>query len=364
MTSNALPRGQESSIPPSQDSNRCRINVPSNTMDDTCSFLKLPTEIRECIYEFLYSSYTIRHGFTHASLPKTPGAALESSTRTALLLTCRQIHSEAWRHLPLNALFYFRGTENCLDTLLSADQSVITRIRHMRMKAYPFPLFASGRPDYYPTYYAAHAFELLPGLSLDTLVVEDCWHGFGLGDTWRDVTTYFDFEALLHSAGWKELTFITCCTDFIASGYDHRRKRVAQPDNWDAIIKERDGEDSGAEVHMMIVPFKQELATGHLQTEDGLTMQPWSAIPGNEVIEDGAVGRPDQKLKGEVRIIARRGKRATTVQLGLSQNLTWRKLKRLDGGLTNQGTWSSISVIKHRLIPRQNGRRTTTTCPT
>lgn len=333
-------------------------------MDDTCSLLKLPTEIRECIYEFLYSSYTIRHGFTHASLPKTPGAALESSTRTALLLTCRQIHSEAWRHLPLNALFYFRGTENCLDTLLSADQSVITRIRHMRMKAYPFPLFASGRPDYYPTYYAAHAFELLPGLSLDTLVVEDCWHGFGLGDTWRDVTTYFDFEALLHSAGWKELTFITCCTDFIASGYDHRRKRVAQPDNWDAIIKERDGEDSGAEVHMMIVPFKQELATGHLQTEDGLTMQPWSAIPGNEVIEDGAVGRPDQKLKGEVRIIARRGKRATTVQLGLSQNLTWRKLKRLDGGLTNQGTWSSISVIKHRLIPRQNGRRTTTTCPT
>lgn len=335
MTSDALPLGQEPNMSSPQDINCWRNNIPSDTMNDTSPLLKLPTEIRECIYEFLYSSYTIRHGFKHAS---TPSSSLESSTRLALLLTCRQIFSEAWRHLPLNAMFHFRGTENFLDTLLSVDQSVITRIRHLRMRAFPFPLFASGRPDYYPTYHAAHAFELLPGLCLDTLVIEDCWHGFGMGDGWRDVTTYFDFEALLHSDAWKELTYITVCTDFIASGYDHRRKRVAQPENWDALIKERDGEESGAEVQMMIVPFKQELATGDLRTEDGRIMQPWSAIPGNEVIEDGRVGPPDQALKGEVRIIARRGKRATTVQLGLSQTLPWRKLKRVNGGVAQEGT--------------------------
>lgn len=339
MASNALPLGQELTMPPPQDITHWRNDVSSNNMNNTGPLFRLPTEIRECIYEFLFSSFTIRHGFKHA---KTPSSSEESSNRIALLLTCRQIHSEAWRHLPLNCTFHFRGTENLLDTLLSCDQSVITRIRHLRMRAFPFPLFASGRPDYYPTYYAANAFSLLPGLSLDTLIVEDCWHGFGMGDGWRDLTTYFDIESLLMSHAWKELTYITVCPDFLTSGYDHRRKRVAQPESWDALIKERDGEDSGAEVRMMIIPFKQEIATGDLRTEDGRIMQPWSALPGHEIIDDPRAGTPDQALKGEVRIFARRGKRARTVQLGLSENLSWKKLKRREGGFAPEGTFYLI----------------------
>ncbi|KAH3949760.1 hypothetical protein HBI24_020100 [Parastagonospora nodorum] len=314
---------------PPREINEWRTNVPVMTKDSP-SLLSLPVELRELIYGFLFSSYTIRHGFKHVNFPDSEKR--ETTNRTALLLTCRQIFAEAWRHLPLNCTLHFRGTENLLETLLSVDQSIITRIRHVRVRAFPFPLYTSGRSDYYPTYYAANALTLLPGLCLDTLVVDDCWHGFGMGDGWRDVTTYFDIETLLKSDAWREFTYITPCTDFIASGYDHRRKRVAQPETWDALLKDRDGADSGAEVRMMIVPYKQEKATGDLTTEDGRLMQPWHAAPGHEVIENPRLAAPDQDLKGEVRITARRGKRAIPVQTGMSEKESWKALKGRKGG--------------------------------
>ncbi|KAH8730870.1 hypothetical protein GQ44DRAFT_723109 [Phaeosphaeriaceae sp. PMI808] len=309
---------------PPREINSWRDNLPKPTIDGP-KLLLLPLELRELIYGFLFSNFTIRHGFKHASCIEAP------SNRIALLLSCRQIYAEAWRHLPLNCILHFRGTENLLETLLLVDQSIITRLRHVRVRAFPIPLYASGRSNYYPIFYAANALTLLPGLCLDTLVMEDCWHGFGMGDGWRDVTTYYDIEALLKSNSWKELTYITPCTDFLASGYDRLCKRQAQPDNWNALLKERDGNESGADVQMWIVPYNQDNATGDRKTEDGRIMQLWTAKPGHEVIEDYRIAAPDQGLKGEVRIIARRGKRARTVQLGLSEKRSWETIKGKEG---------------------------------
>ncbi|KAF2243691.1 hypothetical protein BU26DRAFT_436250 [Trematosphaeria pertusa] len=278
------------------------------------SLLSIPVELREFIYEHLFRSYTVKHGFGISS----------SSNRTAILQTCRQIHCEAWRHLPLNISFHFRGTEAMLDTLLSVDQSVVTRLRHIRVKAFPFPLYETERAEYYTTYYFHNALSLLPGLHLDHLIVEDSFHGFGLVDGWRDVVTYFDIESLLKSDAWKELVYITPNTDFIASGYDHRRKRVAQPENWDALLKERDGKESGAEVQMWIMP-QSNSSDGSAQQR--AEPQQWSARPGHEVVENWRLATPEQDLIGEVQIIARRGKRARYVQLGLSEKKTWAELK-------------------------------------
>lgn len=333
---------------PPREINRWRDNLPKPSTN-TLNLLTIPVEVREMIYGFLFSSYTIRHGFKHAS---TPSDTTSSSNRIALLLTCRQVFAEAWRHLPLNCTLQFRGTENLLETLLSVDQSTISRIRNIHVRAFPFPLYASGRADYYPTYYAANALTLFPGLCLDKLVVEDCWHGYGMGDGWRDVTTYFDIEALLKSDAWKELTYITACTDFLASGYDHRRKRLEQPQNWDALVKEKDGDKSGAEVQMFIVPFRQDKATGHDKTEDGHLMQPWTAKPGHEVIENWRIAAPDQDLKGQVRIIARRGARARVVQLGMTEKRTWKEMKGKDGGFTAPESMllSTFQIPKHELM--------------
>lgn len=105
-----------------------------------------------------------------------------------------------------------------LDTLLSVNQTIVTRVRRIRVKAFPFPLYASGRTEYYSTYSFSNALSLLPGLHLEELVVEDAFHGFGLGDAWRDVATYMDIEALIKSDAWKVLVYMTPNTDFITSG--------------------------------------------------------------------------------------------------------------------------------------------------
>ncbi|KAF2261602.1 hypothetical protein CC78DRAFT_583531 [Lojkania enalia] len=280
------------------------------------TLLSLPLELRELIYRELFSQYTVRHGFGRGP----------PSNRTTILQTCQQIYREAWRFLPSSVKFQFRGTESMLDTLLSVDQNVVTRIRHIHVKAFPFPLYATGRPDYYSTYYFHNALSLLPGLHLEKLTVEDAFHGFGMGDGWRDVVTYFDIEGLLKSDAWKELVYITPNTDFIASGYDYRQKRVAQPENWNALIQERDGADSGAKVEMFIIPDR----------DTSKTPQPWSAKPGHEVIENWRIAGPDQDLKGQVRIVACRGKRARYVQLGLSEKKTWKELKDEEGGFTRE----------------------------
>lgn len=329
----------------------------------TANFLTIPVELREAIYGFLFSSYTVRHGFKHDSY--TTLAKDESSTRIALLLTNRQIFAEAWHHLPLNITLHFRGTENLLETLFSVDQSVIIRLRHVRVRAYPFPLYASGRAAYYPTYYAANALTLFPGLCLNTLVVEDCWHGFGMGDGWRDLTTYFDIEALLKSDAWKELTYITPCTDFITSGYDSRRKRLAQPENWDALLKARDGGmEHGAEVTMWIVPFAQDMAVGEGRTEDGRVMHAWMVTPGHEIIDNPALATPEQEIKGEVRIFAKRASRARVVQLGLTEKTSWKDLKEKEGGFAPEGmSIHPLPVLRHQAVLTldQTGPPTTTT---
>jgi len=222
-----------------------------------------------------------------------------------------------------------------LDTLMSVDQAIVTRIRHIRVKAFPFPLYP-GKQAHYPIFYFNNALSLLPGLHLERLIVEDSFHGFGLVDGWRDVVTYFDIEALLKSDAWKEFVYITPNTDFLASGYDHRRKRVAQPENWDALIKERDGEKSGAEVRMFITPEPNSSAS--LQ---GIGIpQPWSAKPGHEVIENFRVAGPDQDLKGEVTIIARRGEKISHVQIGLSEKRTWKELKKSEELLKRDGQYT------------------------
>lgn len=311
------------------------------------NFLTIPVELRELIYGFLFSSYTIARGYKE---PSKCSQESISSPRVALLLTCRQIHAEAWRHLPLNCTLHFRGTENLLDTLMSVDQSVITRLRYIRVRAFPFPLYAHDRLEYYPTYYFANALSLLPGLCLNELEVEDCWHGYGQGDGWRDVTTYMDIEAILKSNGWKKFTYTTPCTDFIASGYDHRRTRQQQPESWDSMLKAGDGETSGAGVQMWIVPNKQDAARDEDRTEDGRKMQQWSARPGHEIIQNWRLAGPEQSLKGEVRIIALRGKRTRATQLGIQEKTSWRTLKEQEGGFVREGRSNLSKTIRKQLI--------------
>jgi hypothetical protein len=312
------------------------------------NFLSLPLELRQLIYEELFSTYVIKHGFNPPSRVPSP------AHRGAILQTCKQIHVEARDFLPKCATFQFQGTEAMLETLLGMDQAIVTRIRHVRVVSYPFPLYTSGKREFYNTYFFQNALSLFPGLELERLIVEDAYHGFALVDGWRDVVTYFDIEALLGSNGWKELVYITPTTDFITSGYDHKRQRRTQPENWNAMLQKCDGEASGAQVQMFIKP-----ASGRLGVNRVSALQPWSATPGNKVIDGSQQAGPGQYVKGEVTIIARRGRKASYRQTGIAQHMSWDELKNKEGGFHRKGEPPSYNTCAD-IYPNSHGRCGTT----
>jgi hypothetical protein len=268
----------------------------------TPTFLTLPLELREMIYECLFSSITIRHGL---------GYNKKTSNRTAILRTCHQIEDEAQPFLAENVQFQFRSTEVMLDTLMNLGSTIISKLRHIHVKAFPFPLYASGTMSYYTTYHFSNALALLSGLKLDRLVVEDCFHDLGTNDGWGDVGTYYDIESLLESDGWKELHYVSPTTEFMTSSMDHQSLRVAQPAGWNELLQKRDGEYSGARVTMYLA--KEAERTG--MTEDMEQCAPWSAIPGHELKEAARIISKKQ-VNREVRIVARRGRKAPYAQDG------------------------------------------------
>lgn len=263
------------------------------------TFLTLPCELREMIYECLFNSITIHHGL---------GCNKKTSNRIAILRTCRQIQDEAQPFLAANVQFQFRSTEVMLDTLMNLGSTIISKLRHIHVKAFPFPLYASGTISYYTTYHFSNALALFPGLKLDRLVVEDCFHDSGANGGWGDIGTYYDIESLLKSDGWKELHYVSPTTEFMTSSMDHERLRVAQPAGWNELLQKRDGEYSGAGVTMYLA--KEAERTG--MTEDMEQCTPWSAIPGHELKEAASI----ISVNREVRIVARRGRKAPYTQDG------------------------------------------------
>lgn len=212
-----------------------------------------------------------------------------------------------------------------LDTLMSLDPALIGKIRHIRVKAFPFPLYANGNPGYYTTYHFGNALALLPGLQLDRLVVEDCFHDSGIHSGFGNTGTYFDIETLLESDGWKELHYISPTTEFMTSPNDLRRSyrqvRVAQPAGWTELLQKRDGEDSGAAVTMYVA--NEAAKTGI--TEDPALCSPWTAIPGHK-LDEGAQIAKEREMEREVRVIARRGRKVNYSQDGSKVDEKIRKL--------------------------------------
>lgn len=188
---------------------------------------------------------------------------------------------------------------------MSLNPTIINKLRHIHIKAFPFLLYASRAISYYRTYHFSYALALLPGLKLDCLVVEDCFHDLGANDGWGDIGTYRDIECLLESDGWKELHYISPTTEFMTSSRDHQCLRVAQPAGWNGLLQKRDGERSGARVTMYVA--KEAGRAGITKEMEQCTS--WSAVPGHELKETPKI-ISEKQANREVRIVARRGRKA------------------------------------------------------
>ena len=297
------------------------------------------------IYEFCFSSITVTQGFGKTG-----------SNHTNLLSTCRQIHNEAKSLLGSNISFHFRRTEEMVDCLTTLSHQQIQQIRHIRVKAILFPLEAFQNAGYTEAYDFADALALFPGLQLDRLEVEDCFHDEDREEhrkscTCAEVGTYKTIEALLKCDGWKELYYVMPTTDFMCGPIIPYLHRVEQPLGWNRYLQDRDGADSGASVTMFI--SKNSGSSGMM--DDPSIRIPCTAIPEQMIntLRDVVLSEDNQTAvaplevpevdvttraaeKREMLLIARRGKNASYIQDGKKlkyqikywfDRMTWPEMK-------------------------------------
>jgi hypothetical protein len=213
-----------------------------------------------------------------------------------------------------------------IDQLRNMPWSKLTQIRNVRVKGYPFP--HGLRHD------GGHPFgctqALFPGLQLDRLIVEQTHHEHGYDDRWIDLVAYADVRDLLKTDGWKEAWFVTPTTSFLTSPWYGRTVGTVHPYAWDKVIKERDGEDSGAECTMYIA--KEAGKTGAV--ENSATREEWQVELSNSTNSTWALGwtgrgKVDER---EVLVVVKRGRNAQYVNDGSGLHPDIRCCSRISAG--------------------------------
>lgn len=215
-------------------------------------FFRLPIELRNHVYEAYFSSLTLTYPI-RGPLP--------------ILLASSQLHHEArpfyWRHVR----FDFQGTRHLVDFLTSIEHEDLCNIRRISVQAYPFLIYrtveAKERGDY-TTYSFDCVLHLFPGLQLSSLWVRDgLYDECDEEDEWVNDVVYDSVGPLIESNGYKELVLLLGDDRLMrASGYTSSSRPPRwtatmewghidpQPSTWDAMIKQRDGGESGAGVEM------------------------------------------------------------------------------------------------------------------
>ncbi|KAF2813417.1 uncharacterized protein BDZ99DRAFT_255638 [Mytilinidion resinicola] len=186
--------------------------------------MQLPGELRNQIYDHLFSSTTLT---IHKRLWG------EQKEGLAILRTCSQINREAAPLWPGLALFDFP-------------------IRRLRMPGYDLMLkpvhYVDGayeRNENAVYYKPAMVLKLLPGLRLDVLTMRTT-----VDQSSDGASAYAALSGLIENGnGWKELHYIASYSDMLGFKtcqlWDQDMyRRKPQPSNWSSILSERDGADS------------------------------------------------------------------------------------------------------------------------
>ncbi|KAH8915923.1 hypothetical protein BT69DRAFT_1356139 [Atractiella rhizophila] len=187
-------------------------------------------------------------------------------------LTCRRFHAETSPPLLPNTHLHFKSTERMVDCLSKFTSDQIRAIRSLRVKAFPFPLYASPDAFGYKTNDLSDVLSLFPGLQLNQLIVEDCFHDPDVNDGWGDGGTFMELRSLLRFDGWRELQFLSPTSEFIINSIESRRHTNAANveellREWKREMKNRDGEESGADVRLFVANEDQDVEKEESRTE-------------------------------------------------------------------------------------------------
>lgn len=127
----------------------------------------------------------------------------------------------------------------------------------------PFFVYQDEGDFSYYTHYFTSLLPLFPGLKLDSLIVEDAFHGKNVAeDGWGHDATYSILQSMIErGTGWKELVLRSASDRWLEDVVFETRAadgtvtmkssgRSKQPAAWDRMIKDRDGPESAAKVEI------------------------------------------------------------------------------------------------------------------
>lgn len=220
--------------------------------------MRLPRELRDEIYFYLFSStrfmygrrfdlteeYTTSRQFTRISRYKLeeyrpPPHGL------ALLRSCRRIHLDIGSDWLQHVIFHFESPSAMLCRLKQVPFKTRSLIRHVRIAGDAFQIPLSSPKE---TWDIHACFDLLLRMNLDTLTV------FGPAIPYW---TYEDLKLFVkYGRGWKELHYITYTSAFVwkRESSNGDKEMVLpwdpQPAAWQRDLENRDGPNSGASVTM------------------------------------------------------------------------------------------------------------------
>ncbi|KAK4207280.1 hypothetical protein QBC37DRAFT_299066 [Rhypophila decipiens] len=302
---------------------------PILPQDSSPLFSRIAQEMRDMIYERVLSRTRLSYGepsFNRVRVKPRPEAL-------ALLRTCRRIKAEIGHRWLRHVLFNFEDPLTMMDMLTSFPPSVISEVRHVRVRAKPVPLYAndSGLAHADPVipirwvcnYPLSYLLKYLPGLQLDVLTVLS--HGK------VPETDYATLNSSIRdSEGWRELRFLSCSSELLgyswSSNYSCRGRFIGlvrqrtlsdwyfrrhQPASWQQDLDLRDGPRS----HPSVAVYRSRKAGGKLSRHASLMADPsnWEPYVQQHSCNGKRYGETrDEEIMSsverEVLVIARRGK--------------------------------------------------------
>ena len=215
--------------------------------------LELPVELQLKIFADVFCS--LHPTYPHFSCP-------------SLLLTCRSIYSAAQPLYIKSTTLDLGTTINLVKFLTSLSAPRIKQLRHLSSRALPVSICDDLEYSIFHPYGLEQILPFIPDLQLDTLTITDAFHGSHVREhAFGHTATNVEVQNLVKAGcGWSKLFYRSENTAWLQPakfGYIannggrglamiHTTVPKRQPGNWDRIIKQRDGPDSGANVRMWV----------------------------------------------------------------------------------------------------------------
>lgn len=219
-----------------------------NPQTDSAFFHRLPQELRDHIYGFLFSSTKFAFGRAPKSKEMPKGFRVQvyvaikpAPNGLAFLRACRRSRMEIGDSWLPRVQFWFTDVRIMLDRLSRATPDTVSKIRQMTVGAKQIFLRSKHHAG---SYHIESAFKLLQGLRLDQLTV------FTSGR--RSVDSHTIRGLIRYGSGWKTLRYLTFDLPYQDSEFrstpDPSFGKSTWRTGWQSDLEDRDGKASSPSV--------------------------------------------------------------------------------------------------------------------